>query len=137
MKIFLRRLSIAGFIGAVIALPLLASAAGLVPCGGTFPDGTAEPACDFNYLITMVNRVVTFLLYGFAVPVAALGFLFAGGKLIIAQNKESAWTEAKEIFGNILLGFGIFIAAFILVKAFLVAFVKPGADNMVNFLLGF
>ena len=136
MSKLLRQLAIWVFPGVIIILPFVASAAGLVPCGGTPEGGSPEPPCDFDYLITLVNNIIMFLLYGVAVPLAALGFLWAGGSLIMSQNKASAWTEAKERFGNILLGFGIIAAAFILVKAFLLAFVVP-KDGVVNFILGF
>lgn len=116
-------------LGLVIAVPLLVSGAGLIPCGDK-----GEASCGFEDLIKLANTVVKFLLYDVSIPLAALGFAWSGGKLVMNKDKEGAWSEAKESFWNILLGFGIIIAAFVLVKAFLFVFLNTDA-GFTSFLL--
>lgn len=108
--------------GLAVSLPFIVSSAGLIPCGDK-----GETSCGFEDLIKLANTVVKFLLYDVSIPLAALGFAWSGGKLVMNKDKEGAWSEAKESFWNIILGFGIIIAAFVLVKAFLFAFLNTDA----------
>lgn len=108
--------------GFLFLLPTFAGAAGLVPCGDK-----GEAQCGFNDLIKLANEVVNFLVYGVCIPLAALGFAWAGGSLVIFRDKEGAWTEAKGRFEYIGLGFFWILAAFVMVKAFLYAFLNTDA----------
>lgn len=110
------------FLGFLVTMPFFVSAETLVPCGTTTGD-----MCTFDDLITIANNVINFLLYSVCVPLAALGFAYVGGKLVINRDKEKAWSEAKEAFGNIILGFVIIVAAFVLVKSFLFVFLNSDA----------
>lgn len=101
---------------AVFLLPFSVSAQVGIPCDG--------PDCDFEDLITLANRIVKFLMYNVAVPLAALGFVFSGAKLILNQDKEGAWSETKESFWNIGKGFGIILGSYVLIKAILYAFLN-------------
>ena len=114
--------------GIIFSIPLFVYSAGLVPCGG--PN---EPACDFNQLIVMVNTIIHFLMYIVAVPLAARGFMWVGGNLILSQDKASAWSTAKERFWDIGKGFAIMIGAFLLIKFILSQFLADGFS--VNFIL--
>ncbi len=112
-----------------MGLPFAVGAAGLVPCGG----GGGEPVCDFNQLMVMANNIIRFLMYSVAVPLAALGFMVVGARLVFNQNKEAAWTTAKESFGDIGRGFFIILGAFLLIKFVLSQFLATGFS--VDFLL--
>jgi len=104
-------------LGAMIfVVPMISMAEIGIPCEG--------PDCGFNHLIILANNIIKFLMFTVAVPLAELGFMWAGAGLVLNQNKESAWSEAKERFGNIAMGFGIMLAAFILVKLILSAFLN-------------
>lgn len=127
------RISFAGawiVAGLLVSVPFFVSAQSLVPCGDS-----GNRACGFNDLIVLANRVVNFLLYSVCIPLAALGFTWAGGNLIINRDKEGAWSDAKDRFWDILKGFGIIIVAFVVVKAFLFAFLDADA-GFTAFLLG-
>lgn len=100
----------------VIVLPLVTYAQVGIPCNG--------PDCQFKDLITLANNIVKFLMYSVAVPLAALGFVFSGAKLILNQDKEGAWSETKESFWNIGKGFAIMLGAYVLIKAILYAFLN-------------
>ncbi|MHB1118410.1 MAG: hypothetical protein ACYCZ7_02740 [Minisyncoccota bacterium] len=103
----------------VLVLPAVTMAQIGIPCSGT--------DCTFEDLVTLANNIVKFLVFSVSVPLAALGFMWAGASLILNQNKEGAWSEAKERFGNIGMGFGIILAAFLLVKLVLYAFLNTEA----------
>jgi hypothetical protein len=105
--------------GVLFILPAIGLAQISIPCDG--------PDCGFNDLIILANNIVKFLVFTVAVPLAALGFMWAGAGLVLNQNKEGAWSEAKERFGNIGMGFGIILAAFLLVKMVLYAFLNTDA----------
>jgi hypothetical protein len=105
----------------VLVLPIISLAAvepltGLVPCNNSV-GGTP---CDFNALMAMVNKVIIFILYGMAVPIAAIMFAYAGFLLVTAGGEAaSARTKAKNIFTNAIIGLIIAVAAFLIVKLIL------------------
>lgn len=101
---------------AVLTLPLTASAQIGIPCNG--------PDCKFDDLLTLANRIVRFLMIDVAVPLAALGFMYTGGRLVLFQDKEGEWTKAKESFWDMGMGFGIMLGSYVLIKAILYAFLN-------------
>lgn len=107
---------------AVLLLPTIVYGAGLIPC-----EGTAADPCTFDKLIVLANSVVHFLMYSVAVPLAAIGFMWAGGRLVLLQDKEGEWNKAKESFGNIAMGFAIMIGAYVLIKTILFSILRPGS----------
>ena len=117
-------------VGIIFSVPLLVSAAGLVPCGAS-----GEPECDFSQLIKMANNIIQFLLYSVAVPLAALGFMWVGANLIINQNKEGAWSTAKESFWYIAQGFAIMIGAYLLIKLILFQFLSDEQAKFMEFII--
>jgi len=121
MKIKIQKIGTMFLTSALLCTPVLANAAGLVPCGGP-----TQPACDFHYLTVMANTIINFLLYYVAIPLATLGFMWTGARLIIFQNKENEWSEAKKNFWTIAQGFGIILAAFVLIKFIGVTFLGNG-----------
>lgn len=132
------------FVGIFLIAPAFVSAAELklVPCGGepgdTYTDvsgvqRSADHQCTFNDFMKMINNIIHFLMYDVMIPLAALGFMFTGANLIISQNKESAWSQAKERFGYLGWGIFIIIGSFIVIKFILSQFLSDGFS--VTFLL--
>lgn len=127
----------------VLALPVVVYGASLIPCGqpagtpaiivGISPHVTTNP-CQFNDLFILANLIIHFLLYDVAVPLAALGFMYAGGRLVIFQDKEGEWTKAKGIFEDIALGFGIILGAYVLIKTVLLAFLTTEQVTFMSFM---
>lgn len=115
---------------AFLVLPMIVYGAGLglIPCGETpfvlnsDPATTATHACEFNDLFRIANTIIHFLMIDVAVPLAALGFMYVGGRLVVLQNKESEWEKAKEGFADIGKGFAIMLGAYVLIKTILFAF---------------
>lgn len=91
---------------------------GLVQCGfGQFYD------CDFNALLSTINRILRFLTFVIALPLAALLFAFAGIRLIVAKAsaKQAELTKAKEMLVQVVKGVVIMLSAWIVVQLILVA----------------
>ncbi len=84
------------------------TAAGLVP---DCPNG-----CNFNDLMIMINRVIKFLLFTIATPLAAIIFAYAGFLLITSGGDPGKKTQAKKIIGNLLIGYIIALAAWLIVN---------------------
>ena len=104
----------------LLTLPFLAhGASGLIPCEG--------PECGFSDVMKLANNIVKFLLYDVSIPLAAIGFMWAGANLILSQNKESAWSDAKGRFESIGIGFGIMLGSYVLIKVVLYAFLNTYA----------
>ena len=88
---------------------------GLVTC----KDGISCDMCDF---VDMINGLVTWLI-GFLVLLAVLGLMIAGFKLVTSAGNEAAWSSAKQMFTNVIIGFVIVLAAWIIVDTIMKAFV--------------
>ncbi|MFA5997505.1 MAG: hypothetical protein WC791_03390 [Candidatus Paceibacterota bacterium] len=110
----------------VLALPMTVAAQVGIPCDG--------PNCDFNSLIKLINNIIKFLMFSVAVPLAALGFMFMGGKMVLLSNKEAAKTEAKQGIGFIITGFLIMLGAYVFIKTILFMFITDDQKTFMNFM---
>lgn len=99
------------FVG-ISALPIFAFAAlpPLVPCGNK-----GQPACNFYMLIKLVQNIINFLVY-MAAPVAAVAFAWAGVLYLTAAGDEKKIGQAHTIFTDVLIGLGIVLSAWLIVK---------------------
>lgn len=147
-KLFKTSHFISAIVIATLLLPTMAFGAGLIPCGDDLNgDGMIKDMqvlgvvylkeeCNFDDVILLINAVIKFLIYNVAVPVSALVFVFVGAKLILNQNKESAWSEAKDNFWNIIKGFGIILVAYVVIKFALYALLSADQITVMQFMLG-
>lgn len=122
-----QKTKVAAVLLAFSVLPMVAYGASLIPCGGDGTDPLTSHPCGFNDLLVLANNIVHFLMYDVAVPLAAIGFMWAGANLVLNQDKESAWSEAKGRFTTILTGFGIMLGSYILIKTILYTFLNTDA----------
>lgn len=83
---------------------------GLIPCGNS-----GQPSCDFNMLIKLVQNIINFLVY-MAAPVAAVAFAWAGVLYLTAAGDEKRIGQAHTIFTDVLIGLGIVLSAWLIVK---------------------
>lgn len=117
-SLFFKKKSLAASASLLILLaifvPSFAFAASLVPCNGT------TTPCNFAAVITLIKNVVNFLLFGLAVPLAAISFAIAGVMILTAGGNTGQVEKAKEIFWNVLWGLIIALSAWLIVKAILV-----------------
>lgn len=82
--------------------------------------------CGFEDLMKLANAIVQFLMFKVAIPLAALGFMYAGARMVIIQNKEKEKTAALEMMENIGKGFAIMLGSFVLIKFILYQFLNTG-----------
>ncbi len=92
----------------VFLLPVVVHAqGGVVPCGG--------PDCGYDDFMVLINNVIETLI-GIAVAVSALLFMYAGFLYLTAGGNENQADRAKDIFGNVAIGFGIILVAWLVVS---------------------
>lgn len=103
----------------VLLLPIFSFAAGLIPCNGT--------DCDFTAFMNLINKVISFILFNLAVPVAAIMFAYAGFKLVISGGSPEARTKAKDIFTNAAIGLILAAAAWLIIRTILLILGYQGA----------
>jgi hypothetical protein len=96
-------------------LPALALAnhiplsSGLVPCNGIGD-------CDFNHLIELFRRVISFLIM-IAIALSSIAFAYAGFLYLTSAGNEGKVSQAHGIFGDVLWGIIIALAAWLIVNA--------------------
>lgn len=83
---------------------------GLVPCGNTVD---SHP-CGFRDLITLIDNIISFLLY-LAIPVATLLFSYAGVLYLTAGDKPDQVKKAHKVFIDVFWGVIIMFTAYLIV----------------------
>lgn len=115
-----------------------AETGGLVPCGtelvtpgqGADYKSVAE-GCKFEQFIILAKNIMNFLLFTIAVPIAAISFAWAGWLYLSASGNESKVQEAHRIFGYVVWGLCIALAAWLIVNAIVIGL---GVGSKYNFL---
>lgn len=119
MNTTFRKIGGAILAGGILVLPLVSiGASDLIVCGGL--------DCEFYHLVKLANAIVKFLFYDIAIPLVALGIMYAGARLVIFQDKEKEKTAAKEMLTNIGYGFALMLGTFVLIKFVLSQFLSEG-----------
>lgn len=103
-----------------IILPIVVNGA-IVPDCGKVENGIINNPCDFDYLMELVNNAITFALYFLATPLAAVFFAYAGFLYLTSGGNEENTKKAKKIIKNVLIGYVIALAAWLIVKTILVS----------------
>lgn len=102
----------------------------LVPCGGYNADDTLQPDCDFSYLVLAAERIIDFLIFTIAMPIAAICFMYAGYMYLTAGANIGSTAKAKKIFWNVLWGLVIALSAWLIVNTIMVGLgVDDGTDG--------
>jgi Type IV secretion system pilin len=96
-------------VGFLSLVPLMAWAAGLVPCGGA-----DEPACQTCHVMDLVNNVIGWLVMILG-TIAAIIIVYAGFKLVMSGGNRHAMEDAKELIRNMLIGYVIVLAGWLLI----------------------
>jgi hypothetical protein len=125
----MRKIFIFLFALVLVCAPLCATYAytaggGIVPNCNTGPlnaQGEYVNKCDFNQLINLVNSIIDFLLFYIASPIAAIIFVYAGFKLLTSGGSSEAMTSAKKMMGNMIKGYIIALAAWLIIHTIAVS----------------
>lgn len=75
----------------------------------------ANGGCGFNDMITLVQNIITFILY-IAIPIAVGMFTYAGVLYLTAGGSPGQIGKAHTIFLNVLIGFIIVLAAWLIIN---------------------
>ncbi len=106
------------------AVPLFTFAAGLVPCGGA-----DEPACQTCHVVQLVNGVISWLVLILG-TVAAIIIVYAGFKLVMSGGNRHAKEEAKSMLSNMIIGYVIVLAGWLLVDTGMKALLADGETKL-------
>lgn len=98
----------------------------LVPCNGV--------DCDFNSLMTLINRVMNFIVY-LSIPLAAISISYAGYLYISAYGDTGKIEDAHKIFGSVLKGFAFVLAGWLIVYTIMSMLLGPNFMNSKSNLL--
>lgn len=93
--------------------------------GGVVPSCPAS-GCGFNEAIKLINNVINFLLFVIATPLAALAIAYAGFLYLTAGGNAENVSKAKTILKNVVFGYVIALAAWLIVNTI---FVSLGVSN--------
>jgi len=119
LNMILKKKYVVWMVGILLfTIPFIGFAAGLVPCGGL-----NEPKCDFPQLIVIAQKVINFLIFYLAAPLAAVSFAWAGIMMMTSRGNEQQVTQAKQIFWYVFLGFIISLSAWLIVSMIINALV--------------
>lgn len=107
----------------------------LVPCNGissTDPTtGAVTTACDYNALITTVQRFINLFLYA-AMFIAVILIVFAGFKYLTAGGNTSKTESAKKILYAVVIGMLIAFLSYAVVYYIVVTLKPNGSDTLIN-----
>lgn len=112
----------------IFILPLLASAASIVPCGGK-----GQKPCDFDGLMTLVNNIITWIVT-ISFPIAAGVFAWAGIKYMTTGVVDQK-AAASKMMQNVFWGFVFVLSAWIVVGTITGTFLSDGFKQSVDSLI--
>lgn len=110
----------------VLLVPVFTYAAGFVPCGG--PN---EPPCQTCHVIDLVNNLLSWLVVILG-TIAAIMIVFAGFKLVTSGGNQAAMKSAKDIMTNIIIGYIIVLAGWLLIDFGMKALLNEGTFGVWN-----
>ena len=107
----------------LLVAPVIAFAAGLVPCGGT-----NEPVCQGCHFLVLIDNIFDWLVTILSV-VFAIMIVSAGIKMVVSGGNPEAKTTAKKRVINAIIGFIIVLSAWLLVDFGLKALLDDGSTG--------
>ena len=93
----------------LFSLPILVSAAGLIPCGGE-----GEETCQFCHTVLLVENVAGWLVKIFGI-ILVIVIIVAGLRLVTSVGEASAKTQAKKWIAQFVIGYVIILAAWLVI----------------------
>ncbi|MDH5442190.1 MAG: pilin [Candidatus Nomurabacteria bacterium] len=111
--------------------PTVSGSGSLVACDG--PAGTGSVACGFSTLLETISRIINFILFTLATPLFTILFIYAGVMYMSSGGNETKRTQAKTIIRNVVIGYVIAIAAWLIVATLLRSLGVEGTYVLLNF----
>ena len=108
----------------IIISPMVSFSAGIIPDCNRGTSVNADQtglgnACDFNYFMLLINNIITFLLFTIATPLVALIVCYVGFLFLTGGGNPENRSKAKRILQNVIFGYAIGLAAWLIVKTIL------------------
>jgi hypothetical protein len=75
--------------------------------------------CGFDDFMDLINRVINFILFVMALPIAAIMFAYAGLLLVLSGGASEKRTKAKNVFTNVAIGLVLAAAAWLIIHTVL------------------
>ncbi len=72
--------------------------------------------CGFDYIMLLINNIISFLLFFFATPLAAIALCYAGALMLFSGGSPEKLTKAKTIIKNVVIGYILALAAWLIVN---------------------
>lgn len=89
---------------------------GLVPKCGIVENGVIKNPCNFEYFMKLLNKLINFVLFVIATPLAAVIIAYAGFLYLSEGSNSGNLNKAKTILKNVVYGYIIALIAWLLVK---------------------
>lgn len=107
-------------IAIITTLPLVAFAAGLVPCGDA-----GEPECNFCHFFALIQNVINFFVLTLVPPVATIMVVVGGLGYIIGAHtgNEKTGNWGRGVLISVFWGLVIVYVAWVVINTLLVFFV--------------
>lgn len=95
--------------------PLVPSCGKLVPNADGKTSSMANP-CNFDYLMLLINNIITFLLFYLATPLVIIILCYAGFILLTSGGSAEKMTKVKHMIKSVVLGYIVALAAWLIIK---------------------
>jgi len=99
---------------------------GLVPCGGK-----GQEQCQTCHVVMLMDNVIDWLITILSI-IAGLIFAYAGILLVVSQGNTAAYEKAKTLFSNVIIGYTILLACWLIVDTVVKALLKDQVYGMWN-----
>ena len=121
----------AALIVAILSLPAVISAQGIVPCNPKMVDGKIVDNCGFCQVGQLVKNGFDWTVSVFGIVVVLL-IIYAGLKMVLSVGNVSAKSEARRLIATAIIGYIILLAAWMLVDDFLKFFIPGSSYGVAN-----
>ncbi len=101
----------------VVAKVAMAANEGLVPCGNTVNDkGVITDPCTWPHLYVLVGKIINFMLYGLAIPLAILLIIWGGIKYVASPVAAGGVKAARDTIQTAVIGLAISLGAWVILS---------------------
>ncbi len=91
-------------------MPLIAAAAGLVPCGGPSP----EPPCTWCHLYQLGKSIIDFMMM-IIIPITAIMIVYGGIMIMIAGGSPEKVKQGRSIVTAAIIGLLIALLSWLII----------------------
>lgn len=126
LEVMKKILSLAFLSCILLIAPMMTLARGLVPCGGP-----GEEPCQTCHVVSLTQNVIGWLVAILGV-IAAIVIVYAGIKLVTSGGNQSAMESAKSMISNVIIGYIIVLAGWLLIDFGMKSLVDQGDFGVWN-----